>query len=367
MALTLLHHRRSPRVRSTLMRGVNRGELLRLRPGVFVETWPWLTAKPWIRHAACAAAVSLQQPEAVLCRETALAICGVPLLRVPDAVHLRAASPSACGTAAGAPLTGSLPSPMLAALTAEAARRQDAYASALRPPAVRRCLPPVPQTHTASQGRDLYWSADTGPGAVRLPVPDVVMEDGSRVEARVEPLPFALLDTLPRLSMEQAVMALDAVLARRCGYHVQVQSHDLSAVGQWLWSGKAEERWRWAVEFADPRSESPGESRSRVLIHQLGFQVPALQSVIRLPDASTARLDFDWQADGVAGEFDGRVKFEESATLSGSPQAGVYWRQVRREEKIRDTGRKVARWHWEDLADPRRLEVKLLREGVSRR
>lgn len=367
MPLTLIHHRSSRLSRPTLMRAVNRGELLRLRRGIFVETWEWLTAKPWTRHLALAAAVGLQRPSVTFCRETALAIYGAPQLSVPTAIHLRAASTSQCGATPAASITGGAPAPVLAQLKAEAARSEDAYTSALRPWPVRRCLPPVPQLASAPESRKLYWSSESGPGGIRLPVPEVGLEDGSAVEVIAEPLPFALMDTLPRLSRQRSVVALDAAMAGRCGCGRRVSRNDLDAVDAWLWSHRARREWAWAVAFADPLSESPGESRSRVLIHQLGFAAPKLQTPIRLPGGSTARLDFDWDADRVAGEFDGRIKFEEARSLSGVPESSVYWNHIQREEQVRDTGRNVARWNWNDLSEPRRLELKLLREGVSRR
>lgn len=349
------------------MRAVNRGELLRIRPGVFVETWPWLTAKPWTRHAALAAAVGLQQPTAIFCRETALTIYGVPQLSVPAAVHVRAVSTSGCGASAAPPVTGSSSDSLIAQVKAEAERREDAYVSAFKPLPLRRCLPPVPLQSTAPESRKLYWSSETGPGGIRVPVPEVRLEDGTAAEVMTEPLPFALMDTLPRLSRQRAVVALDAAMAGRYGYGRRVTRDDLETVSEWLWSRRAVRAWDWAATFADPLSESPGESRSRVLIHQLGFAAPKLQTPIRLPDGSTARLDFDWEADRVAGEFDGRIKFDQAAGLSGTTESGVYWNQIQREEKVRDTGRSIARWNWGDLAEPRRLELKLLREGVSRR
>lgn len=367
MPLALIHHRTTSVSRSTLMRAVDRGDLLRLRPGVFVETWAWLTAKPWVRHLALAAAVGLQQPGAVFCRQTALALYGVPLLSVPEAIHVRAVAASECGALAPPAVLGKCPSSVVEELKAEASRREDAYVSAFTLHPLLRCLPPVPPAYSAPEARKLYWSPESGPGCLRIRVPGVVLEDGRLAQVRAEPLPFALLDTLPRLSRERAVVALDAVMAGRYGHRQRVRPWDLDAVEQWLWTLKARRSWSWAVGFADPLSESPGESRSRVLIHQLGFVMPELQRPVRLSDGSTARLDFEWQGDGVAGEFDGRIKFAEAKALSGQSESGVYWNQVRREEDIRDTGRKVARWSWQDLDEPRRLELKLLREGVSRR
>ena len=68
-------------------------------------------------------------------------------------------------------------------------------------------------------------------------------------------------------------------------------------------------RARWVVAFADERSESPGESISRLRIHQFGLPTPWLQYEIRLPSERRAFTDFYWEESRTAGEFDGKVKY----------------------------------------------------------
>lgn len=203
---------------------------------------------------------------------------------------------------------------------------------------------------------------------LKVAIPGVVAEGGEPVYVQVEPLPFVLLDTLPRLSRQTAVVALDAVMAGRYGYQVPVKPEHLHGVEDWLWSRWAREAWQWAVRFADPLSESAGESRSRVVIEELGFVRPRLQSEVRLPGGKRARLDFDWHEDGVFGEFDGRMKYDDAVRLSGTSDQGVYWEEKRREEAIElVTGRRGVRWSWNDLDRPKDLERKLLLRGVSKR
>jgi hypothetical protein len=56
------------------------------------------------------------------------------------------------------------------------------------------------------------------------------------------------------------------------------------------------------IDFADPLSESVGESRSRVLIRRLGLAVPDLQVRVRRRDGSVmARCDFGWEAHSTLG------------------------------------------------------------------
>lgn len=216
---------------------------------------------------------------------------------------------------------------------------------------MRTVRPPVPRTGNADCFRGLFRE-QVRVGGGWLPVPDVRLDGGGEVRVQVEPLPLVLMDTVPRLGTQEAVVILDAVLGGRSVLG-RLDRDALAEAQQWLWSSRARAAWERALGFADPRSESPGESRSRVLIDELGFAPPQLQTVLRLPDGGTARLDFEWMREGVVGEFDGRIKFTEASRLSQTSPGEVYWAQVRREEAIRDTGRRLVRWEWDDLNRPR--------------
>lgn len=166
------------------------------------------------------------------------------------------------------------------------------------------------------------------------------------------------------MSRPGAVVALDAVLARWAREQRSVPAQR-ALTEEWLWSLPAVQAWRWARGFADARSESPGESWSRVQIHDLGFEAPRLQREVQLPQG-VARVDFEWEE--VFGEFDGRMKYTDAATLSGLSDQSVYWEEKRREEQVEMvTGRRAARWGWEDLQNPWMLEQKLMLRGVPRR
>ena len=89
-----------------------------------------------------------------------------------------------------------------------------------------------------------------------------------------------------------AVVALDAALARWARERHSVPTQTVLPE-EWLWSLPAVQVWRWVRGFADARSESPGESWSRVLIHDLGFEPPQLQVEVQLPQG-IARVDFEW-------------------------------------------------------------------------
>mgnify|MGYP001671329974 CR=1 FL=1 len=102
-------------------------------------------------------------------------------------------------------------------------------------------------------------------------------------------------------------------------------------------------RARQAVRLADGRSESPGESMSRVRMWEHRLPKPELQVSVRV-GSELYILDFYWPDHGVAGEFDGRVKYR-SASFGQDPE-DVVWREKLREDALRASGLTVARWTW---------------------
>jgi hypothetical protein len=114
---------------------------------------------------------------------------------------------------------------------------------------------------------------------------------------------------------------------------------------------------RRAVTFANGASESVGESRLRVAIHELGFPPPLLQELFRDEHGRPlGRVDYWWPGANVIGEFDGLVKYR--GTL-GEP-VEVLIAEKRREDRLRAlTGATVVRVTWRDLDDRRQLERSL--------
>ncbi|MEV6277711.1 type IV toxin-antitoxin system AbiEi family antitoxin domain-containing protein [Nocardia sp. NPDC051832] len=90
---------------------------------------------------------------------------------------------------------------------------------------------------------------------------------------------------------------------------------------------------RQAILFMDPRSESPGESRSRVAMHYAFLPTPELHTEIRDEHGNfVARVNFFLPQHNVIGEFDGQSK-------DG------------REDALRDLGGQFVRWTTSDLDD----------------
>jgi hypothetical protein len=95
------------------------------------------------------------------------------------------------------------------------------------------------------------------------------------------------------------------------------------------------------VAFADPSSESPGESLSRVAIAAGGLPAPRTQAWVGSADEEIGRVDFLWAEERTVGEFDGRVKY-------GNPTA--LWAEKLGEDRMRDAGFEVVRWTWAEAS-----------------
>ena len=108
---------------------------------------------------------------------------------------------------------------------------------------------------------------------------------------------------------------------------------------------------RTMVDFLDARSESPGESASRVRMIQDGIPMPQLQREIFDEDGVfVARVDFAWDEHRTVGEFDGEVKYG-ALLRPGQSAADVRKAQDGREAAIRRAGWEVARWGWPQLGE----------------
>lgn len=124
------------------------------------------------------------------------------------------------------------------------------------------------------------------------------------------------------------------------------------------------------VDFGDTRSESVGESITRVQFRQLGLPRPELQSRVVDPNGRVvARVDFLFADFGTAVEFDGKVKYQKFLR-TGETAADVVYREKLREDAIRSTGLDVVRLVWRDHGDDAqvlaRFRAAFARQGSPR-
>lgn len=180
----------------------------------------------------------------------------------------------------------------------------------------------------------------------RLRDEDLSVVDGIAVTEPVR----TVLDVVRTSPLDVGVVVLDAAL--------RTEAVDAAALRRRLLLLAGTHGSRHAarvVEMADGRSESVGESRSRVLLHRLRLAPSDLQFAVRSPDGMLlGRTDFVWEPQRVVGEFDGRVKYGRLLRPGRQPGDAVF-EEKRREDLIRDEGWAVVRWTWDDLLHPARL------------
>ena len=171
----------------------------------------------------------------------------------------------------------------------------------------------------------------------------------------VTSLTRTVLDLGRTWAFEQAVAAGDRALT------LGLERADLEAAagGMDHWHGIRQARR--VICFLDGRSESAGESVSRVRLADDGLPAPELQteifdSVGRL----LARLDFCWKEQRTIGEFDGKIKYGR-VLKPGQRVEDVVFAEKQREDALRDLGWQVVRWLWADLYRPGVIRDRVLR------
>jgi hypothetical protein len=164
------------------------------------------------------------------------------------------------------------------------------------------------------------------------------------------------LDLARSLPHEAAVVALDAALHAGLLTHAELRARLFDIAG--TPGSRSAAR---TVAFADGRSESVGESRSRVVLHRWGVSPSALQFDVHRDDGvRVGRADFAWEDRRVLGEFDGRVKYGR-LLRPGQDAGDAVFEEKRREDAMRDEGWAVVRWVWAELAAPHRLAARVRR------
>lgn len=188
-----------------------------------------------------------------------------------------------------------------------------------------------------------------------LPSSDVVTMSGVLVTS---PLRTAL-DIARTVDFEHAVVVLDSALRlTSTGVEMLLARHLETAD----WPG-ARGAGR-AVAFADSRSGSVGESRSRV--HLAGVALIEMLSQVSIYDERDRLVGVtDWLVDGkTIIEFDGQMKY----VLGGLDPVALserLWREKQREDALRRLGYEVVRIVWSDLYYPERIRSRV-REAMAR-
>lgn len=282
------------------------GELFRLRAGVYVRADAWQRLSSWERERVrIRAAVVRGQGTRILIQQSAAVVWGLPVIGKSPEVLLLASPPS----------------------------------------------------HGRRRG-DLRWTK-------RRLLEPVTTWDGVPVTSRAH----TVLDMAAYLDFVRAVPAMDHVLrpdpARRLPAlrkdRLRQLAGDLPSRARQLRAGRV-------IDFADSNAESPGESYSRAVLHRHGFPPPELQHEF-ITLAGRFRTDFYWKEQGLAGEFDGAVKYGANGSAL-PPSWDTLTQEKRREDAIRATGTSFVRWSWADISKPAdhpdSLVQRLVRAGLPR-
>lgn len=112
---------------------------------------------------------------------------------------------------------------------------------------------------------------------------------------------------------------------------------------------------RRVLAAADPSAESPGETLTRDLIHQLRLPAPEPQLEV-MTRLGTYRLDFAWRERRLALEFDGKSKY-----FDYRPTDQVLYEERRREKALMEMGWTVLRIEWKDLFNEGEFKNRVLR------
>lgn len=177
--------------------------------------------------------------------------------------------------------------------------------------------------------------------ASELPTGDVVDIDGIRVTslARTAADIAQSASSNHPLAFAKALAVFDA--ARRAGVEADALALQLERRRR-----RGTRAAKAALAYADPQSESIGESWGRAQMIQAALPVPELQVEHRV-GGKLYRVDGDW--DGrLAWEFDGFVKYGRSLA-PGETIADAVWREKEREDALRAAGVMIIRAIWSML------------------
>ena len=193
-------------------------------------------------------------------------------------------------------------------------------------------------------------------GRVHLHAVPLTAGDRTELEGRpVTSLARTVVDVARLLPDRRAVAFADAALA------IGLTPADAEPVLQLFQGHPGIGRARRVIAFADGRSESAGESESRVLLADLGLPAPTLQYEVFTPTGElVGRCDYAWEEHQTLAEFDGLIKYGR-LLKPGETSSDVIVAEKIREDALRDLGWQVVRWIWDDLARPALIADRLHR------
>lgn len=176
---------------------------------------------------------------------------------------------------------------------------------------------------------------------------------------RVTSLARTLLDLAATSTFASAVASVDYALR-----HKLTTTSALRRYFDALPDLRLRGRVNRVLDFATPLAGSPGESLSRVNIHELGFPAPELQVMFADRGGKIGDVDFWWRMANLIGEFDGLVKYTRDEYTQGRSIQEIVIAEKVREDRLRALGPSVSRWLWGVALRPRELYAHLSNAGL---
>lgn len=292
---------------AVLRTSIRHEDVVKVRPGAYIERARWDGMTPEERHLTRIHAVAATFTNPVFARQSAAIAHGLPVLRSRlDRLHLIQTSPKGSG------------------------RRGDVSVHAFDgdPDIVA-----VAGLRLTSVTRTVLDLARVLPHGEALAIADAAV--------RPQPLSAGIVGTgRASCTPDDLLAALETAGSKRAGWAAYLVAAE-----------------------ADARSGSVGESMARSLFLRLGAPRPDLQVALHDRDGLIGYGDFAWPEYGVVGEFDGRLKYGADNPSGRSPEEVVYREKVR-EDRIRRVSAGFFRLGWKDLDDPSRVAEILTHAGL---
>lgn len=171
------------------------------------------------------------------------------------------------------------------------------------------------------------------------------------------------VETAASASHVPAVCVLDWTLQQGLATRDQIEAY--AGVHMREWPGSI--ALPHAVRRCDGRSESVGETRSRLVFDDAGIVTEPQWEVFHPSGRLAGRVDLLLPALGIMGEFDGAVKYGRLL------KPGQTISDVIRDERAREvlleelTGLRMVRFIWPDLDSPQQMIDRVLRVAEQRR
>lgn len=184
----------------------------------------------------------------------------------------------------------------------------------------------------------------------------------------VTSLEFTLIQVCRTASLAAAVTAMDAALrVPRFGVgRARTTMAAVRAEHERLRPYRGSRRTDAVLARATSKADTPLETIGRLVIEELGFEEPALQHELWLPEfGRRAFLDFYWRSVDAGAEADGRGKYLARSNVPEAVAASII-AEKDRENAIRRQLRAFDRWDWSETLRRTPLQHRLTTMGVPR-